>query len=134
MYKCVKKLGCAKKNVVGFLFSVPYLNPIWSIILCDFKKPQAQKDSDLSLVSNENFSEILWPSGLALGQVTWAKMAQKLLHLWRHSQKNLQLPTKKFFIECRLEDCRICLSPWTALWRIRRRRYGAGKATENCWF
>ena len=59
MYKCVKKLGCAKKNVVGFLFSVPYLNPIWSIILCDFKKPQAQKDSDSSLVSNKNFSEIL---------------------------------------------------------------------------
>jgi len=32
------------------------------------------KDSDSSLVSNENFSEILWPSGWALGQVTWAKM------------------------------------------------------------
>jgi len=25
-------------------------------------QPQAQKDSDSSLVSNENFSEILWPS------------------------------------------------------------------------
>jgi len=44
------------------------------------------KDSDSSLVSNENFGKILWPNGWALGQVTWAKMAQKLLHLWRYSQ------------------------------------------------
>ena len=28
------------------------------------------KDSDSSLVSNENFSEALWLSGWALGQVT----------------------------------------------------------------
>jgi len=43
---------------------------------------KGSKDSDdLSLVSNENFSEILWPSGWALGQVTRSKIAQKLLHL-----------------------------------------------------
>jgi len=48
---------------------------------------KGSKDSDSSLVSNDNFSKILWPSGWALGQVTWAKMAQKLLHLWHHSQK-----------------------------------------------
>jgi len=48
---------------------------------------KGSKDSDSSLVSNKNFSETLWPSGWALGQVTWAKMALKLLHLWRHSQK-----------------------------------------------
>jgi len=29
-------------------------------------------------------SEILWPSSWALGQVTWAKMAQELLHLWHY--------------------------------------------------
>jgi len=29
------------------------------------------KGSDSSLVSNENFSETLWPRGWALGQVTW---------------------------------------------------------------
>jgi len=47
---------------------------------------KGSKDSDSGLVVNENFfSEILWPSGWALGQVTWAKMAQKLLHLWCHS-------------------------------------------------
>jgi len=28
------------------------------------------KDSDSNLVSNENFSKILWPSGWALGQTT----------------------------------------------------------------
>jgi len=38
-------------------------------------------DLDSSLVSNERFSEIFCPSGWALGQETWAKMAQKLLHL-----------------------------------------------------
>jgi len=31
---------------------------------------------DSSLVSNANFSEIIWPSGWSLGQATWAKMAQ----------------------------------------------------------
>jgi len=42
---------------------------------------------DSSLVSNINFSGTLWPSGWALSQATWAKMAQKLLYLWHHSQK-----------------------------------------------
>jgi len=28
-------------------------------------------DSDSSLVSNENFSETLWPSRWVLGQATW---------------------------------------------------------------
>jgi len=31
---------------------------------------KGSKDSDYILVSNENFSEVLWPSGKALGQVT----------------------------------------------------------------
>jgi len=34
------------------------------------QKTLISKDSDSSLVSNENFSEILWPSGCALGQAT----------------------------------------------------------------
>jgi len=68
------------------------------------------KDSDSSLVSKENFSEILWPSGWALGQATWAKMAQKLLHLWKSTTSN-----QKNFLECRLEDWLIRLRVWTAL-------------------
>jgi len=59
---------------------------------------KGSKDSDLSLVSDENFSDILWPSGWALGQVTWATMAQKLLHLWCHSQKIRKPQPKKFFL------------------------------------
>jgi len=57
---------------------------------------KGSNDSDLSLVSNENFSEILWPKGLALGQVTWAKMTPTLLHLWCHSQ-NIHNPQPKNF-------------------------------------
>jgi len=48
---------------------------------------KGSKDLDSSLVSNKKFSEILWPGGWTLGQVTWAKMTQRPLHLWRHSQK-----------------------------------------------
>jgi len=44
-------------------------------------------DLDSNLVSNEHFSKMLCPTGLALGQVTWAKIALKLLHIQRHSQK-----------------------------------------------
>jgi len=33
-------------------------------------RSKTQKTLDSSLVSNENFSETLWPSGWALGQVT----------------------------------------------------------------
>jgi len=43
------------------------------------------KGSASTLVPIENFSETLQPRSWALGQVTWAKMAQKLLHLWHHS-------------------------------------------------
>jgi len=55
------------------------------------------KDSDSSLVSNANFSETLWPSSWALGQVTSAKMTQKLLHLWHNSEKICNLGPKNFF-------------------------------------
>jgi len=63
---------------------------------------KGSKDLDSSLVSNENFSEILWHSGWALGHVTGAKMTQKLLQLWRHSQKNWHPPTKKFFFRVQI--------------------------------
>jgi len=50
-------------------------------------RSKAQKTLDSSLVSNKNFSETLWPSGCAPGQVTWVKMAQKPLHSRRQQQK-----------------------------------------------
>jgi len=79
------------------------------------RKPiKGSKDSDLSLVSNENFSETLCPSGWALGQATWVKMTPKLLHLWRQSQ-TIRTPKQKNFFECNLLDWPIRLSPWPAL-------------------
>jgi len=54
------------------------------------------KDSDYSLVSNKNLSEILPSNGWAQGQATWAKMAKNLPHLWRHPQNNPKSQTKKF--------------------------------------
>jgi len=65
---------------------------------------KGSKDSDSSLVSNENFSETLWPSGWALGQATWAKMTLKLLHLWRQSQ-TIRTPQPKKF--CRVQSIRL---------------------------
>ena len=50
------------------------------------KSIKGSKDSDSCLVSNENFSEALWPSGWALGWVAGAKMTKNCL--WRHCQKN----------------------------------------------
>jgi len=55
------------------------------------------KDSDYSLVSNDNFSEILPSSSWALGQVTWAKMTKNLPHLRHYSQKTWNPKPKNFF-------------------------------------
>jgi len=43
-------------------------------------------------------------------------------------------PNQKNFFQCRLEDWLIRLGVWIALLHNRRRSYGVGKATENCWF
>jgi len=61
------------------------------------KSIKGSKDSDSSLVSNENFSETLLPSGWTLGQAIWVKMTLKLLHLWRQSQKIRTSQPKIFF-------------------------------------
>jgi len=53
------------------------------------KSIKGSKDSDSSLVSNEN--------GWALGQTTWSKMTLKLFHLRCHSQKICTLQPKNFF-------------------------------------
>jgi len=60
------------------------------------KSIKVSKDSVSSLLSNENFSETLWPIGWDLGQATWAKMTPKLLHLLRQSQK-IRTPQPKYF-------------------------------------
>jgi len=55
------------------------------------KSIKGSKDSHLSLVSNEKFSEILWPSGWALGQATGAKIAPKPLHYEKSATPNQKI-------------------------------------------
>jgi len=57
---------------------------------------KGSKDLDSSLVSHENFIEILLSSGWAIGQVT--RVAKDLPHLWRH----LQRPKNKIIFHFRL--------------------------------
>jgi len=68
-------------------------------------------------------------SGWALGQVTWAKMAKNLPHLWHHSKKN---ETTKFFFS--LQTQRLAESFWgfeqlsstisyRAMWLVRQPKY-----------
>jgi len=50
---------------------------------------------------------------------TCPKMTEKLLHLWRQSQKSAP-PNQKLFFECNVLGWQIRLSHWTALqlnWR-----------------
>ena len=68
---------------------------------------KGSKESDSSLVSNENFSKILWPSGWALAQATWTKMAQNYF-TYDVTHKKSATPNQKFFFECRLEDDSWC--------------------------
>jgi len=63
------------------------------------KSINGSKDSDSSLISNENFIKTLPSSSWALGQVSWDKMAKNLPHIWCHSQKKQK---QKIFFHCRL--------------------------------
>jgi len=64
----------------------------------------SEDSEDYSLVSNKNLSKILPSRDWAVGQVTWAKMAKNLPHLWCHLDKK-QNP--KFFSlqTWRLAEC-----------------------------
>jgi len=75
---------------------------------------KGSKDLDSSLVSTENFSETLWPSGWTLGQVTWAKWPWNYF-TYDVSHKKSAPTNKKIFFECNLLDWPIRLSSWTAL-------------------
>jgi len=55
------------------------------------------KDSDCSLVSSKNFSEILPPNSWRPGPGKVGQGGVKVLHLWRHSQKTCNLKQKIFF-------------------------------------
>jgi len=79
------------------------------------KSIKGSKDSDSSLVSNENFSETLWPSGWALRPSSMRQNDHKTISLMTSVTNNPHPSTKKFFFECKLLDSSICLSCWTAL-------------------
>jgi len=82
---------------------------------------KGSKDSDSSLVSNENFSEILPFSGWAICQITWAKMAKNLPHSWHHSQKTW---SPKLFS---IADLKSLLRVWTAFEQNWLVSYGVAK-------
>jgi len=61
------------------------------------KLSKVSKDSDCSLVSNKNFSEILPSNSWRPGPGKVGQGGLKVLHLWHHSQK-IHIPqTKQFF-------------------------------------
>jgi len=61
------------------------------------RSSKASKNSDFSLVSNKNLSEILPSSGLGLGPDKVGQKDLKQLHLRCHSQKNETQNQKNFF-------------------------------------
>jgi len=74
---------------------------------------KGSKDSDSSLVSNENFGEILLSSSWALGQVTRAKIAKtSLTYDVTHNKRETQ--NQKFLFHCKLEGLPNLLRIWTA--------------------
>jgi len=80
---------------------------------------KGSKDSDSSLVSNENLGEILWLV-LRLGPRS-GNMSQngpKSASLMTSLAKNLQLSTEKFFFHCRLEELLNLFRVWTALYHF----------------
>jgi len=58
---------------------------------------KASKNSDCSLVSSKNFSEILPPNGWRPGPGKVGQGGQKDLHLWRHTENPHPPRQKKFF-------------------------------------
>jgi len=66
---------------------------------------------DCSLVTNKNFSEILPSNGWRPGPGEVGQGGQKVLHLWRYSQKSAT-PNQKFFFECKPQDLPRLLTLW----------------------
>jgi len=83
------------------------LNPKPHKVLC-----KVSKDSDVSLASNKNLSDIRPSTGLGQGPDEVGQKGLKQLHLLRHSQNN---PKTKYFFHCKCEDLPNLLRVWTAL-------------------
>ena len=61
------------------------------------RSSKVSKDSDCSLASSKNFSEILPPNGWRPGPGKVGQGGLKVFHLWRHWQKNRTPQAKIFF-------------------------------------
>ena len=64
-------------------------------------------DSDCSLVSNKNFSEILPPNSWRPGPGKVGQGGLKVLHLRRHLQKIRNPQPKNFYSSADLKTCRV---------------------------
>jgi len=71
---------------------------------------------DCSLESSKNFIEILPPNGWRSGPGKLGQGGLKVLHLWRHSQKNRTPQAKKFFSSA---DEKTCCVFWDIYWVCR---------------
>jgi len=107
------------------------------------KSIKGSKDSDSSLVSNENLSEILLWSGLigqarpgslvdcALGQVTWANWPKPTSLMTSLTKKQ----NPKLFFTADLEHLPSLLRVWTGLWHNPLRSYVVGLSQPKYpWF
>ena len=65
------------------------------------RSSKVSKDSDCSLVTNKNLSEILPSNGWCPGPRKVGQGALKVLHLWRHSQKTRTPNQKNFRVHSR---------------------------------
>ena len=90
-----QKLRSKINKLVNYLISQIFLL-VW--IINPSRSSKVSKDSDCSLVSSKNFSEILPANGWRPGPSKVGQGGLKVLHLWRHSQKTrIPLEAKIFF-------------------------------------
>jgi len=71
------------------------------------RSSKVSKDSDCSLVSNKNFSEILPLNGWHPGPGKVGQGGLKVLYLWSHSQKIRNPQPKNFFSSADYKTCRV---------------------------
>jgi len=94
---------------------------------------QSIKDSDCSLVSYKNFSEILPSNSLSPGPGKVGQGGLKVLHLRSHSQK-IRIPQPKIFFKCKLQDLPHLLSFWLGQRLPDRRNSSAKPRAFRCFF
>jgi len=72
---------------------------------------KVSKDSDSSLVSIENMSEIILSNGWAQVRYQQPKIAKNLPYLWHHSQKTWNPKPKIIFFIADSKTCQVFCSP-----------------------